>query len=119
MEGRPTAEELGLLLARAERGDQGVLDELKAFLDAHPEVWHQAGDLAWHAEMALLDLAAGKNLLLKESISRKLAELKRELAPASPLERLLAERIAVTWLQVHHCDVDLVAVQKGDASGAR
>src|SRR5437870_2875599 len=28
---RPTAEELGLLLARAERGDQAVLDELKAF----------------------------------------------------------------------------------------
>src|SRR4051812_41671667 len=95
--GRPTAEELGLLLARAERGDQSVMDELRAFLDRNPEVWKQAGDLARHAEMVLLDLAAGKNLFLKEAIARKLDELKRELAPSSPLERLLAERVAISW----------------------
>src|SRR4051794_25437247 len=79
------------LLARAERGDAGVVDQLRAFLDEHPEVWQQAGDLARHAELALLDLAAGNNLLIHESLSRKLAELKRELGPASALERLLGE----------------------------
>ena len=39
--GRPSPEELGLLLARAERGDQGVMDEVATrdprVLDTRPE----------------------------------------------------------------------------------
>ena len=108
-EGEATTQDVRLLLARAEQGDAGVLAELRAFLDARPEVWRQVGDLARHAEMALLDLAAANNLLLKESITRKLDELKRDLAPSSPLERLLVERIAVSWLQLHHSDIDAAA----------
>jgi hypothetical protein len=108
-EGGATAEDVRPLLARAERGDPGVLGELRAFLDARPEVWRQAGDLARHAEMAMLDLAAGTNLLVKESITRKLDELKRELAPSSALERLVADRVALCWLQAHHADLDAAA----------
>jgi hypothetical protein len=52
------------------------------------------------AEESMLALAAGPNLLLKESLVRKLAKLKAELAgPAPPLlDRLLAERVAICWL---------------------
>src|SRR4051812_43648690 len=101
------------MVARAERGDASVLDELRSFLDGHPEVWREVGDVARHAEMALIGLAAGNNLLVRESIGRKLEELKRELAPSSPLERLLVERIAICWLQVHHADLDAAATQLG------
>ena len=72
--GEATAEDVRLLLARAEQGDASVLAELRALLDANGEVWRRIGDLAGHAEIALIDLAAGTNLLLKESIARKLDE---------------------------------------------
>jgi hypothetical protein len=118
-EGKATAEDVRLLLARAEQGDVSVLGELKAFLDAHPEVWRRVGDLGRHAEMAMLDLAAGNNLLLEESVRRKLDELKKELAPSSALERLLAERVAISWLQVNHADLDAIAAQAGNGVGTR
>src|SRR5262245_52457570 len=52
------------------------------------------------AEDSLVALATGPNLLLKESLARKLAALKGELAGPGPplLDRLLAERVAICWL---------------------
>src|SRR5262249_22615083 len=55
---------------------------------------------------ALVKHAAGGNPLLAESLTRKVEELKTELAgrAPSPLERLLAERGAACWLQLHFHD---------------
>ena len=47
----------------------------------------------------------GEQLLAAEDTRRQLERLRRELAGpqgATPLERLLIERIALCWLQVHH-----------------
>jgi hypothetical protein len=69
---------------------------LQMLLDATPEVWPAYGDLARVAEDAWVELVSGPNLLLKESLRRKLAELKSELPSdpaASPLEQLLVERV--------------------------
>ena len=102
----PGGEELARLLQRAEQGDRSVLPALRKALDANSAIWREYGDLARHAEVSLVNLAAGPNLLLAESLSRRLAELKRELAGPSPgpLERLLAERVAACWLQVAYLD---------------
>jgi hypothetical protein len=107
-------EALAQLLTRAEQGDQTVLPALRAVLDASPALWRHYGDLALQAEAALGVLAAGKNLLLGESLQRKLAAMKEELAgkSPSPLERLLVERVTATWLQTNYYDA-LVAQNKG------
>jgi hypothetical protein len=111
--------DLAQLLQRAEAGDRSVLPQLRRALDGDPDLWRGYGNLAAHAEASLAMLAAGPNLLLAESLKRKLAELKAELGGASPspLEKLLAERITTSWLQVTYFD-GLVA-QAGGAGEAR
>jgi hypothetical protein len=111
--------DLAQLLKKAEAGDRSVLPQLRRVLDGDPDLWRGYGNLAAHAEASLAMLAAGPNLLLAESLKRKLAELKAELGgeSPSPLEKLLAERISTSWLQVTYFD-GLVA-QAGGAGEAR
>jgi hypothetical protein len=116
---RAEKDALAQLLKRAEAGDRGVLPELRRALDGNPDLWRGYGDLAAHAEASLAMLAAGPNLLLAESLKRKLAALKAELGgeSPSPLEKLLAERISTSWLQAAYFD-GLLA-QAGGAGEAR
>jgi hypothetical protein len=99
-------EELQELVRRTQRGDRSVLPALRQALDAHPEIWQAYGDLAAQAQAAWLDLLAGPDVLLRESVERKLAALRAELAgpDASPLEWLLVERVAACWLQTMFAD---------------
>jgi hypothetical protein len=105
-EQRAEQDVLAQLLKRAEAGDRSVLPQLQRALDSNAALWRGYGDLAAHAEASLAMLAAGPNLLLAESLKRKLAALKAELGgeSPSPLERLLVERITATWLQVNYHD---------------
>jgi hypothetical protein len=61
------------------------------------------GDLATHAENALIDSAAGDNLAMAEGIRLRLAGLRSELAgpDPTPLIRVLAERAALCWCAVN------------------
>src|SRR5262245_23529718 len=97
---------LELLVQRAQQGEESVLPELKQVLDAHPRLWQRCGDLALQAQTAWLQLICGKDLLLRESLQRKLDQLKADLAgtASSPLERLLVERATATWLQLQYAD---------------
>jgi hypothetical protein len=110
------ATELAELLKRAEHGDLGVLPALRQLLTDNPGLWKGYGDLAAQAEGALIRLAAGNNLLLSESLLRKLSTLKEELGGESPtpLERLLIERVTACWLQVNYLDA-LVAQAQGSS----
>ena len=111
----PETERMRLLLERAESGDRSVLPALEMLLDATPEVWRAYGDLARVAEDAWVELVAGPNLLLKESLRRKLAERKSELLSgqsASPLERLLVERVGAGWLQTAYADAAAAQARK-------
>jgi hypothetical protein len=102
----PGLDDLPALIERARKGDTTVLPALRRALDSNPEIWRHCGDLATVAKQAWIDLACGPNLLSKESVARKLLELETELAGAepSPLVRLLAERVAACWLQLHYAD---------------
>lgn len=95
------------LLRRAEQGDRGVLPQLRTWLDSNPDYWRQAGDLAGIAEQAWVAFVAAGNLANQEAIQRKLDALKAELAGPfpSPMERLLAERVAISWLQANFADL--------------
>jgi hypothetical protein len=111
----PYTEEMRQLLLRAQGGDPAVLPELRELLDARPELWKRLGDLAGHVEEALLGLAAGKSLLARESIRRRLDELRAELAGPAPsaVEKLLVGRVVVCWAQCHLADLE--AAQKAKA----
>jgi hypothetical protein len=94
------------ILEAARKGDLGALRDLHRLLDRKPEVWRAFGDAARVAEHELLDLFAGPCLLTLESVRRRLAELKAELAEGdeSPLVRLSAERVALCWLAAADAD---------------
>ena len=116
---RQGEDELARLVGRAERGDLTVLPALREALSSHPHVWQEYGDVSLQAEGALVRAAAGRNLLLAESLLFKLRALKAELGgeSPSPLEKLLVERVTATWLQASYYD-GLVAQSPG-ASDAR
>lgn len=113
--------ELRVLLRRAEQGDPSVLPALRALLDARPALWQHCGDVARLAEADWVDLIAGRDLLVRESLRRSLAAQKADLAgaDASPLERLLAERVAITRLQVNHADSALAGLRGQGATIAQ
>jgi len=113
---RLTEDEIRQLVQRAEQGDVSALPALRTLLDESPAVWQQYGDLALQSECSLIRLVAGQNGMMSECLVRKLATMKAELAGASPspLERLLAERIAACWLQTAYFDA--VIAQSGGVS---
>jgi hypothetical protein len=113
-ENEPFTEEMRQIMERAQKGDASVLAELREMLDNHPELWQQLGDLARHLEEALLNMASGPSLLARESIRRRLTEIKEELAglESSPLETLIIDRIGISWLQVHLADLDAAQAEK-------
>ena len=102
----PVVEDLNSLVKRARGGDETALPELRELLDTRPEVWQHFGNLAGHAREAWLRVISGDDLALKESTARKAEDLVRELAGPAPtaIEKLLAERAALCWLQIHHAD---------------
>jgi len=109
-------DEIRDLLGRAAGRHPGALPELRAVLDRRPELWRKLGDLAAHVELAWVGEVAGANAALAEVLTRKIAELKREMGGPTPstLERLLIDRVAACWLQIHHAD--LAAARPVDAT---
>jgi hypothetical protein len=91
------AEYLQQLVRWAERGDESVLPQLRRLLDHEPGLRCYAGDMGRIAEDSLIEVASGPHLMLKESLARKLTELKAKLAGPAPsvLDCLLAERVAI------------------------
>ena len=98
------------VLARAFKGDESVLSLLKKLLDGDAErrerIFSAYGDSFEWACSALIKVAAGKDLLAQEVLSRKLASVRDELAgpTPTPLERILCERVALTWFDAHEMD---------------
>ncbi len=104
----PELDEVRTLLARAATGDRDALPPLRALLDGRPGVWEKLGDLAAHVQMAWVDRIGRSDVAVKEALGRRTDALRNELATpgASPLERLLIDRVVATWLEVHAADLD-------------
>jgi hypothetical protein len=108
------SEKIMTLAGRAEAGDAEALLPVRAFIDAEaPELWAEFGDVARRAEDCWLSRIAGKNLVHREAIERRLVELRAEIAgPApSPLECLLVARIVVCWLTLHYYEHQRAATE--------
>ena len=99
----PSRELLNDLVRRANDGDSGALTDLRKFLDDHPEIWQNIGDLARHAQESMLRAVAGKNQLLTESLRRGAEQLRIDLQgdrPANPVESLAIERVVAAWTEL-------------------
>jgi hypothetical protein len=97
--------ELQKVLDRAQQGDEKTLPVLRELLK-DPYYLDACGDMARHAENALIRKCAGQSVAVREGIRSKMEALRAELAGASPspLERVLAERIVACWLHVNHLE---------------
>jgi hypothetical protein len=108
----PDGQELEKIIERARKGDETTLPVLRQLFKDPRAVDRLGGDLARQAEYSLIRAAAGKDAALREALERKLELLRADLAgPApTPLERLLVERVAACWLQLHYAET-LIAQQ--------
>jgi len=100
-------DDLVSLAQRAQKGDKTALPALRELLKKPAMVDALGGDLAKQAQLTHIDKFSRQNLLLKESLTRKLDLMREELAGpnVTPLERLLVERIVACWLHLHHLEM--------------
>jgi hypothetical protein len=110
---------LKAVLERANAGDASALPELKQAFDQHPELILLLGDLAQHVQETLVNLIVGPSLTGREAVVRHAETIREELlaTAASPLERLLAQRVVLAWLWSHQADLD-VAQRLAQGQGA-
>ncbi len=117
-ERRVTVAKLHTLIDKAQKSNGEVVFGIRKILDNSP-------DLAWRfikgpgkmAEEALIDeFTRDKDLASKELLKHQLKSMKLEVAGEnpSPLERLLAERVVATWLQVQLFDALYAFGMKGE-----
>jgi hypothetical protein len=112
---QPVPPRLSDLVARAKEGDPAALPEIRSVLDEHPEIWEYYGNLSPHVQNKWLDLLAGDDAVVRESVARRLETLRVEILAEvgiSPLKQLLADRILVSWLQATYFDSALALAAK-------
>ena len=95
--------ELMALIARAQDGDRDALPLLREVLDKEPRI---AGfvNLARDVERSIVEKISGNDLFTQEAMPRNLKAMRKDIAGEnpSPLERLLAERIGICWLELQY-----------------
>lgn len=101
---------LTALLMREQEGDAAASKALIEVYNAVPRLWEELDVLRQTAERSWMDLTAppigsGRGFT-REGIRRELERVRRDAAGAepSPVERMLADRIALSWLQANHAD---------------
>ena len=98
-----TVERLKELVEKAAKGDKNPLPEIRKILKESPELAWQIMDFAKYTESHHIKMMVKEeDPGLKEVLKAQLAFMREEIAGdnPSPLERLLAERIVLTWLQI-------------------
>lgn len=115
----PTDADLSPLAERARKGDREAANALLRVLEGDPDrlIRLGHGNLDVLAEECLSMRELGDNLIARDAIEARLKRLRAELAgPApTPLERLLVDRVAMTWFQLQM--LELVTPTSGKSDG--
>ncbi|HLZ28478.1 MAG TPA: hypothetical protein VKV73_14255 [Chloroflexota bacterium] len=104
---RASLDHLNVLLAKAKDGNAAATAEVRAALSVDPSLWDSLGELSSMALGRWIDVVAGeRNSVANDAIRRHLRKLKKDLGgdDASPLERLLIQRVQMCWVQVHYAE---------------
>lgn len=102
-ESEKIVERLQDLLRKAEKGEEDAVPEIRKILREHPGLAWRFVDVVHIAEDALIEVMTEEgDLATKEIMRYQLDAMRAEIAgeKSSPLERLLSERVVVTWLEV-------------------
>ncbi len=103
-ERRKIVRRLDELTKKAEEGEEGAMPALREILEENPDLAWRLGNFARATENFLLKELSRitDNPVTEEAMRRQFAAMREEIAgdDPSPLERLLAERIVATWMQV-------------------
>src|SRR5215207_6888600 len=115
-----TIDELNTLLGPSQEGDAQALSRLAEILEELPELARRVVDPAEQAELSMVRIYAGDDPFLQEVLPRTLGAMKAELAGEnpSPLERLLAQRVAATWFLLQYLEA-LYAQHRDEMTMAR
>jgi hypothetical protein len=109
--------ELQAVIAAANAGDVSALPALRQALVQHPELINRLGNLAAHVQQGLIALVAKSSLVASEAVSAHLAKMREELGEewASPLEKLLIQRLVLCWLACHAAEVERIELLQNGA----
>ena len=100
---RVTVKRLKELIKKAEKGDKEGLPEIRKILQESPDLAWQIMDYGKLAEWHFIErMTKEEDFGSKVLLQRQLGLMREEIAGESPsaLERLLAERVVATWLQI-------------------
>ena len=100
---RETVGRLRELCKKAEKGTKKAVPEIREILQDKPELAWRLMEFARSAESRFIkSMTKDQDLAAKALMERQLDGMREEIAGEnpSPLERLLAERIVLTWLQI-------------------
>ena len=91
------------LIDRAQEGDKEALPVLRKVLDEEPRIARFV-NLARDVERSIVKKISGGDVFTQEALPRNLKAMRKDVAGEnpSPLERLLAERITVCWLELQY-----------------
>jgi hypothetical protein len=91
------------LIDRAQNGDNDALPALRKVLNQAPRVARFV-DLARNVERSIIEEMSGDDAFIREAMPRNLKTMRTQIAGENPstLERLLAERIVVCWLELQY-----------------
>lgn len=83
------------------RGTKADIAKWREALEIHPNVWRMTGNMATVTGAQLIENAAGKNRVLRESMSYACKYIKKALGyDESPmLEQLLIDAVVLAWLR--------------------
>jgi len=88
---------------KAESGDRGARRELRELVErASPEAIAEASSMARKSEALLIKTISAREPLMQEALRVRLRDMRAQIAGdnPTPLETLLADRVAAGWLLV-------------------
>ena len=94
--------EIREVVAEVKRPNRTVLPLLRDYISANPEIWEELEIVGIKAEEKWIDLLVADRDDLRDGLRNQIDEIRREYwcGGSSPLERLLVDRIVVSWLMV-------------------
>ena len=99
--------EFAAIVAAANRGNPEALERLREVLDANPDMRRSIADLGRHCASVLIELVAGNNALLRESLRLQVAEFQAELLGEAPgvLREMATQQVINNWLFLSYLEM--------------